>query len=153
MTMTYRVLAGTLLAALAVLAGAPATAQEGQAGTSRSGEAVYREICSACHEGGVAHAPKFGERSAWAPIVEEGQHVVTAEAWVGVRAMPPRAGQDDLTLAEFSRGVAHMARNAGADWPDPDARMLARIKREVRKHIDERIADLQRMKRDLAATR
>lgn len=151
--MTNRFATATLWATVALFPDAPALAQSEPAGKSRSGESVYREICSACHEKGVAHAPKFGDRSAWAPIVAEGQHVVTAEAWVGVRAMPPRAGQDDLTLAEFSRGVAYMARNGGADWPDPDARMLARIAREVGRHIDERIAELRRMKRELATAR
>lgn len=151
--MTIRFAAATFWATFALLPDAPALAQNEPPARSRSGETVYREICSACHEKGVAHAPKFGDRSAWTPIAEEGQHVVTAEAWVGVRAMPPRAGQDDLTLAEFSRGVAYMARNGGADWPDPDSKMLGRIAREVGRHIDERIAELRRMKRELATAR
>lgn len=151
--MTRRFASATLWATLALLPDAPALAQNEAGARPRSGEAIYTGICSACHEHGVAHAPKFGDRAAWVPLIEEGQHVVTAEAWVGVRAMPPRAGQDDITLAEFARGAAYMARKAGADWPDPDAKRLARIAREVRKHIDERIAELRRMKRNLATAR
>jgi len=151
--MTRRLASATLWATLALLPDAPALAQNEASSKPRRGETIYTEICSACHEHGVAHAPKFGDRAAWAPIIDEGQHVVTAEAWVGVRAMPPRAGQDDITLAEFSRGAAYMARKAGADWPDPDTKRLARIAHEVRKHIDKRIAELRRMKRDLATAR
>jgi cytochrome c5 len=45
---------------------------------------------------GVNKAPKFGERSTWAPLIKEGQHVLTAHAWVGVRGMPPNSGRPDL---------------------------------------------------------
>src|SRR5690606_27939461 len=60
---------------------------------SRSGEQVYKETCSACHATGVANAPKLGDRNDWAPLIAEGQHVLTAHAWVGVRGMPPRGGR------------------------------------------------------------
>jgi hypothetical protein len=47
--------------------------------------------------------------------------------------MPPRGGRPELTLAEFSGAVAHMARESGGRWKDPDAAMLSRIEREVAK--------------------
>ncbi len=106
---------------------APAPAQP-----ARTGEQVYAEICAACHAAGIAHAPEFGNAKAWRPLIAEGQAVVTAHAWVGVRAMPPRAGRDDLSLEEFSRAAAFMARAAGALWPDPDAALLASIALEER---------------------
>lgn len=64
----------------------------GEAERFLSGEQVYRETCSTCHASGVANAPRFGDRKAWAPLIEEGQDVLTAHAWVGVRAMPRAAG-------------------------------------------------------------
>jgi len=97
------------------------------------GEQVYRETCAACHESGIDKAPKPGDRKAWAPLIKEGQHVLTAHAWVGVRKMPARGGRPELTLDEFSRAVAHMARASGGRWPDPDAKLLTRIEREVSK--------------------
>ena len=103
----------------------------------RSGEQVYKEVCFACHATGVDKAPKFGERTAWAPLIKEGQHVLTAHAWVGVRGMPPKGGRPDLALEEFARGVAYMARAAGGDWKDPDAAMLARIRAEEKKRIEQ----------------
>lgn len=98
----------------------------------RSGEAVYRAVCSHCHESGVADAPRFGDREDWAELIAEGQHIVTAHGWVGVRAMPARGGHDELSIEEFARAVAHMANAAGADWRDPtgDATLLGRIRLE-----------------------
>src|SRR5688572_6927898 len=71
----------------------------------KSGDEVYREVCAVCHATGVANAPKFADRKFWAPLIEEGQAVLTAHAWVGVRAMPPKGGRGDLSLEEFSRAA------------------------------------------------
>lgn len=102
----------------------------------RSGEQVYERTCKACHATGVENAPQFGDRSAWKPLLEEGQDVLTAHAWVGVRAMPARGGDPGLSLAEFSRAVAYMVRHAGGDWRDPDEEMLERIRDEEEKRIE-----------------
>ena len=99
----------------------------------KTGETVYREVCSTCHAAGVAGAPKFGDKAAWTPLIAEGQPVLTAHAWVGVRAMPATGGRDDLKLEEFARAAAHMARAAGGTWKDPDAKMLAAIADEEKK--------------------
>ena len=114
-----------------------------------SGEQVYRTVCVACHESGVANAPKLGDRAAWTPLIEEGQHVLTGHAWVGVRAMPPRGGSAELTLADFSRAVAYMARSAGANWKDPDSRLLLQIVREADKRLAKSIKEQQAMQREL----
>ncbi len=120
--------------AVLLLAGMPAVlAAQGL----KSGEQVYKETCSVCHAAGVANAPKLGDKTAWAPLIKEGQHVLTAHGWVGVRAMPPKGGRADLSLEEFSRATAYMARAAGGDWKDPDAAMLNRIKAEEKKRIEQ----------------
>lgn len=100
------------------------------AGDAKSGEQVYKEVCLACHATRVDKAPHFGDRKAWQPLIAEGQDVLTAHAWVGVRGMPPQGGRSDLTLHEFANATAYMARAAGGDWPDVDAAMLTRIKNE-----------------------
>ncbi len=107
---------------------APAGAQ-----ALKAGEQVYKEVCSVCHASGVANAPKFGDKAAWKPLIAEGQQVLTAHAWVGVRAMPAKGGRDDLKLEEFARAAAFMARAGGGNWQDPDAKMLARIADEEKK--------------------
>lgn len=128
------------VAALSLLAAGPAQVHAQPAATPAA--KVYAEVCSACHATGVANAPKFGDRAAWAPLIKEGQAVLTAHAWVGVRAMPAKGGRSDLSLEAFSGAVAHMARAAGGDWKEPDAAMLARIRAEETK----RIADLKAKK-------
>jgi cytochrome c5 len=100
-----------------------------------SGEEVYREVCVACHSTKFDKAPQLGDRKAWAPLIKEGQAVLTAHAWVGVRNMPPRGGKNDLELEEFARAVAYMARQAGGKWKDPDAAMLAKIRSEEKKRL------------------
>lgn len=62
--------------------------------------------------------------------------MLTAHAWVGVRAMPPRGGDPNLSLEEFARAVAYMARSAGADWKDPDDEMLEEIREEEEDRIE-----------------
>lgn len=121
---------GAAGAALVLSAG---VAQLASAQNLKTGEAVYREVCSVCHAAGVAGAPKFGDKAVWKPLIAEGQAVLTAHAWVGVRAMPPKGGRDDLKLEEFARAAAHMVRAAGATWKDPDAKMLAMIAGEEKK--------------------
>jgi cytochrome c5 len=98
-----------------------------------SGKEVYQEVCAACHGQKFDKAPQLGDRQAWAPLIEEGQHVVTAHGWVGVRNMPPRGGKNDLELKEFARAVAYMARASGGKWQDPDDAMLAKIRAEEKK--------------------
>jgi cytochrome c5 len=102
-----------------------------------SGDKVYREVCAACHETKFDKAPQLGDRQAWAPLIKEGQHILTAHAWVGVRNMPARGGSNDLGLEEFARAVAYMARAAGGKWQDPDKAMLDRIGAEVSKRLQE----------------
>lgn len=104
--------------------GAPASA------VLKSGEQVYKTVCLACHASGVAGAPKAGEPGGWTALAGEGQAAVTAHGWVGIRAMPPKGGRADLSLEEFARATAWMARSAGVDWADPDAAMLEAIRKE-----------------------
>lgn len=101
-----------------------------------SGEQVYKEVCTACHATGLEKAPKLGDRKAWAPLIKEGQSKLTADGWIGVRAMPPRGGKADLSLEDFSRAAAYMARAGGANWKDPDAAMLANIQKRVKSRLD-----------------
>ncbi len=103
----------------------------------KSGEQVYHSVCITCHATGVASAPKSGDGESWRKLEAEGQSVVTAHGWVGVRGMPPKGGQPDLTLDEFARAVAWMARSSGVQWQDPDAAMLTAIREEEKKRIEE----------------
>lgn len=120
----------TPLAIAFLLATPPSLAQ----GTG--GEQVYKTTCFACHATGLEKAPKLGDRKAWAPLIKEGQAKLTADGWIGVRAMPPQGGKADLPLEDFSRAVAYMARAAGASWKDPDAALLANIRKRIQARQD-----------------
>lgn len=135
--------------ALSFLVAQGAHAQPALLQVHGSGEQVYKKVCIACHDAGVAHAPKLGDREAWAPLIAEGQHVLTGHAWVGVRAMPARGGSAELSLADFSRAVAFMARSAGADWQDPDTQLLLKIVHEADKRLVQTIKEQKAMQREL----
>ena len=94
----------------------------GASGAEKGGKEVYETVCAACHASGVLNAPKFGDKAAWAKLIAEGQEKLTAAAMKGVRQMPPRGGNPDLSDTEFARAVAFMANAAGADWTVPESK-------------------------------
>lgn len=147
--MPLRLAIPSILTGLTLFIGQAAFAQPTILQAHASGEQVYKTVCSACHETGVAQAPKMGDRAAWKPLIEEGQHILTGHAWVGVRAMPARGGSTDLSLVDFSRAVAFMARASGADWKDPDSKLLLAIVKEADKRLSTSIKEQQAMQREL----
>ncbi len=87
----------------------------------RSGEEIYKSVCTACHQTGVANAPKFGDKAAWADRLKQGQDTMVKAAITGIRAMPPRGGNPGLSDFEVARAVTYMANAAGANFPEPAA--------------------------------
>ena len=77
-------------AAAAPAAAAPVVAAAAPA--AGGGEALYKQACVACHAAGVAGAPKFGDKAAWAPRVAGGVDALTASVIKGKGAMPPKGG-------------------------------------------------------------
>lgn len=53
---------------------------------------VVDTTCAACHIAGVANAPKYGDKEAWAQRMEAGLDALTASAINGKGVMPPRGG-------------------------------------------------------------
>jgi cytochrome c5 len=105
------------------------------ASSVQTGAQIYQQTCAACHASGVANAPKLGDTKTWKPLIAEGQDVLTAHAWVGVRGMPAKGGRPDLSLDEFSKAVVYMARAAGGQWQDPDRKMMDKIRQEEQLRI------------------
>jgi len=82
----------------AVAPAAPAAAAAPQASAGDVGKKVYDSTCQMCHAAGVAGAPKFGDKAAWAPRIAEGKAKMYDIALHGKGAMPPKgtyAGSDD----------------------------------------------------------
>ena len=81
-------------------------------GKPRSGETVYNTICKACHEAGVAGAPKTGDKAAWAPRLASGMATLLKSAANGKGAMPARGGAPDLSDDELKAAVAFLTGKA-----------------------------------------
>jgi cytochrome c5 len=73
--------------------------------------ALYTQVCQVCHATGVAGAPKFGDKTAWAPRLAEGIDGLTASAIRGKGAMPPKGGST-ASEAEIKEVVTYMVSNA-----------------------------------------
>ncbi|HEX7888935.1 MAG TPA: c-type cytochrome [Ramlibacter sp.] len=76
--------------AAAPIAGGTAPTPVAAAGAG--GEALYKQACMACHAAGVANAPKFGDKAAWAPRIAQGVPALVTSAIKGKGAMPPKGG-------------------------------------------------------------
>lgn len=86
---------------------------------ARTGEQVYTAVCAACHAAGLAGAPKFADKAAWAPRIETGYEALLKSALQGKGAMGPQGG-GDFSDYEIGRAVVHMANAAGAKFPEPE---------------------------------
>ena len=72
------------------------------------GRKVYESTCMACHGTGVANAPKFGDKKAWAMHLMHGTEHVYENALKGKGAMPPKGGNLTLSDAEVKAAVDYM---------------------------------------------
>lgn len=81
---------------------APAAAPSADAGKT-----LYLATCQACHGAGIAGAPKFGDKAAWADRIRQGSAVLHEHAIKGFQGkagmMPPKGGaaasDDDVKAA------------------------------------------------------
>jgi cytochrome c5 len=87
----------------------------------KTGEEVFKAVCTTCHTAGVAGAPKFGNAGDWAPRIAEGYDTLLHNALNGKGGMPARGGTspDDYSDFEISRAVVYMANDAGAKFAEP----------------------------------
>lgn len=97
------------------------TAAAPAAAGSRSGEQIYQIICGACHEAGVAGAPKTGDKAAWAPRVALGLDGLMKSAIAGKNAMPPRGGSDANDV-ELARAIVYITNKSGGSLKEPSAK-------------------------------
>lgn len=88
---------------------------------ARTGESIVKTVCAACHQAGVANAPKLGDAKEWAPRIKAGLNQMVSIAINGKGAMPARGGDTSLTDAEITRAVVFMANQAGGSFKEPPA--------------------------------
>src|SRR5262245_34921181 len=76
------------------------------------GEDVFNQACVACHGQGVAGAPKFGDKAAWAERIAQGVDTLHKHAISGFQGkggfMPPKGGRTDLSDQSVINAVDYM---------------------------------------------
>lgn len=83
---------------------------------SGKGKATYDAVCFLCHTPGAAGAPKFGDKTAWAPRIEKGLEVLHGSAINGYMGnagmMPPKGGRPDIADEDIKAAVNYMVEAA-----------------------------------------
>ncbi len=76
------------------------------------GQGIYMNFCTPCHAGGIAGAPKVGDKTAWTERSAKGTEAVIYNAINGYQGssgfMPAKGGNSALTDAEVSSAVIYM---------------------------------------------
>jgi cytochrome c5 len=87
----------------------------------KSGQEVFDAVCTSCHTPGALGAPKFNNKGDWAGRLGQGYDTLVKHAIEGIRQMPPRGGDGDLSDVEVARAVIYMANSGGASFKEPEA--------------------------------
>ncbi|MDT0500879.1 MULTISPECIES: c-type cytochrome [unclassified Halomonas] len=90
-----------------------ASAEESAAGGEPShagidGEAIFNQICMACHMTGAAGAPVRGEADQWAPRLEQGIETLYDHSINGFNAMPAKGGNPNLSDDEVKAATDYL---------------------------------------------
>lgn len=86
----------------------------------RAGEEVYNAVCAACHTPGALGAPRINNKGDWSGRIAQGYDKLIEHAINGIRAMPARGGDPDISDIEIARTVAYMANTSGANFKAPE---------------------------------
>jgi len=92
---------------------------EPEAKGPKTGEQIYKGACAACHDAGMAGAPKLGDSGAWASRIATGLDALVKSAINGKGAMPAKGGNASLSDDEITRAVAYMGNKSGASFAEP----------------------------------
>jgi cytochrome c5 len=92
----------------AVAAPAPSPVAAAPAAAGGDAKKIYDTTCVVCHGAGIAGAPKFGDKAAWAPLLKTGVPTLYATAIKGKGAMPPKGGNPALSDNDIKAAVDYM---------------------------------------------
>ena len=103
---------GEIAPAAAQTEQSPAKTAAAAATPARDGQQVYQASCVACHDAGIAGAPKVGDKGQWAKRIAKGPGALYASAVNGVQGsagvMPAKGGNPALSDAEVKAAVDYM---------------------------------------------
>ena len=108
--------AGTAPVKTVTTAMPPKIAAAAPAAAMADGKATYSQTCGVCHGTGVAGAPKFGDKAAWAPRIAQGNTTLHDHAIKGYQGkagmMPAKGGNAALGDAAVKAAVDYMVSQA-----------------------------------------
>ncbi len=73
------------------------------------GQQVYSKNCAVCHNN---LDPKLGDKTAWAPLLKQGDAALTAAVINGKGQMPARGGNPNLSDDDIKAAVGYMESKA-----------------------------------------
>ncbi len=94
--------------AAATVPAAPAAAAAVAVVAPNAGKTLYESACIACHAQGLANAPKFGDKVAWAKLAKEPIAELLEDVIKGKGAMPPKGGRADASTADLKAAIEYM---------------------------------------------
>jgi len=103
--------APTVIAAATPEANLPAAKPVAAALSVDAGKKTYEAACQACHGAGIAGAPKFGDKLAWADRIKQGNPVLYEHAikgYVGNAGVMPAKGGSSASDDEVKAAVDYM---------------------------------------------
>jgi hypothetical protein len=80
-----------------------------------SAKDIYKNSCAACHEIGVAGAPKMGIKTDWEPRIKKSVETLIQSVRLGIRAMPGYS--KEYNDREIERVVIYMINASGVATP------------------------------------
>jgi cytochrome c5 len=90
----------------------PPKPQAQAAAADLPGDQVFNTACLACHGAGIAGAPKYGDKAAWAPRIAQGMATLHKHALEGFQGkagfMPAKGGRADYSDKSIISGVDYM---------------------------------------------
>jgi len=79
---------------------------------ARDGQQVYQASCVACHDAGIAGAPKLGDKGQWAKRIAKGLDALYASSVNGIQGttgvMPAKGGNPALSDTEVKAAVDYI---------------------------------------------
>ena len=73
-----------------------------------AGKKTYGQVCSACHDSGMAGAPELGDKFAWKSRIAKGKEALYSSAINGFGGMPAKGGKSSLTDTQVKAVVNYM---------------------------------------------
>ena len=80
--------------------------------TLAPGQELYEQRCAACHNSGIANAPKLGDAAGWALRLDKGLDNLYASAVRGIGIMPAKGGCGSCSDEEIAEAVDYILDNS-----------------------------------------